>query len=398
MKIKKISCIAICLGLIITLCSFVRVKFNKNDYHNFLNNPEIYTQSGIIHSDEYISLINCTNFNDFDFVSKKEKKLYFIYNLKSCKNLSKNKWENANCLLLDYSRNIPSEFSIVLDGEYISKLSSNLPLVFDYMIEENEKQNRNSNDVRIKAFNNNIKEIKPVWNSRSMRINIPFGYLDVGVNVSKLENTEYNSLYFAQFSANFTPGIVASRNGEKEYENYLLQSGYFHVEAMQAVEDLGPADKRLGGIPYFKDAYPTSSTGMVTITSSVDKTFTFGTSFDNGFSTSNGYEIKNGLYNSTSVNLGYSKALTISDPLLSTQRSPSNSKEYQWNFNVQTKEVSSISYMLNCGYLYDMDETHSETYKDAIQLHFKYHMTLKQDTWFFPKTVECDGFDTFMFP
>ena len=45
-----------------------------------------------------------------------------------------------------------------------------------------------------------------------------------------------------------------------------------------------------------------------------------------------------------------------------------------------------------------MDETHSETYKDAIQLHFKYHMTLKQDTWFFPKTVECDGFDTFMFP
>lgn len=73
MKIKKISCIAICLGLIITLCSFVRVKFNKNDYHNFLNNPEIYTQSGIIHSDEYISLINCTNLNDFDFVSKKEK-------------------------------------------------------------------------------------------------------------------------------------------------------------------------------------------------------------------------------------------------------------------------------------------------------------------------------------
>ena len=195
----------------------------------------------------------------------------------------------------------------------------------------------------------------------------PYSYITIVLSVYKHDGPSLD-LFVANFNVSFVLGKVAVDNDEPYYEKYMINSGYFHIEAVQVVEDLGPNQEILGGIPYFKDAYSSFSIGTISITSSVNSSFTFGYSFVNGFSTSNGFSIEDGKNYGTSIEFGYSKTLTISDPIVNSQLSSNNRDEYQWSFVSNSKEVRRKTFSFDCGYIFELDERKSQTYDDAMAL------------------------------
>lgn len=387
---KKIALCVILFLFSLSVISFMNIDVNAEDkYHLILENAVTNDEKGKIFEDDKIVLINGTNFFDMESIDFAEKK-YFIYNFEISEKIEKNKFNAANIILYDYSNVIPSSIMISLSSIDVVNMKDKICEYFDFIISLSHE-----NEYVTYSRNSAENGFEKIWNSRYIHEYKPYGYIIVTVDIFKYFNTEDNSLYVASMNADFTPGITASYNGIDGYEDYRITSGYFHVEAMQAVEDLGPGQKRLGGIPYYKDSFPSSSSGVVTITSSVDRSFTFGYSYSNGFSTSSGFTVEEGKTYGESILFGYSKSLTISDPIVSSQLSPTNTNKIQWNFEMVSEETKKITFPLDCGYIFDMDESNSQTYPDAITIRTDFRMdflNLSNDK----KTIT--GFDSFSFP
>lgn len=338
-------------------------------------------------------LANVTNINDISFINKVDNKKYFLYNLNKFQENSNNFLKTANIIYLDYTKEIPHSTFLALSDHELNKLPNNICHYFDYVNNVFSYDN-----VIVKQSEDDY--FIPLWSQNYLRTFMPYGYISIIMNVYKHEYSSNSDLYIACFDVSFTPGKVAIANDETGYEDYTITSGYFHLEAMQAIESVSYGQDRLGGVPHFKDAYPTSSTGMVTITSSVNTGFTFGYSYDNGFSTSNGFSIQEGKTYGLSIDFGYSKAITIDDPILSTQISPTNSEEYQWSFSMVSDQTKEITYMLSGGYLFEIDKRNNQSYDDAIALRTNFRLNFyKKGWWIFGNdSREEIGFNTFIYP
>ena len=166
-------------------------------------------------------------------------------------------------------------------------------------------------------------------------------------------------------------------------------SGYFHVQGLQAVNELNQATIRTGGIPKFKDAYPENSPGTITVSSSYSIGTTLGYSFTNGFSLDNitiSKESSLGL----NISYGYDKSYTTSEPALSTQRSSIDSSIYQWTYTYNTSRNETNH--LNTGYLFEMNNENHDLFEGDLSLTYAYKMTVKDKGWWvFEKTKSFDG-------
>lgn len=211
---------------------------------------------------------------------------------------------------------------IVLSKNKIHKLHSELNDYFDYVLSQNSISKNNNMEISLKKASED-DYFNALWDQVYTYSFKSYGYITIVLSVYKHDGPSLD-LFVTNFNVSFVLGKVAVDNDEPYYEKYMINSGYFHVEAVQVVEDLGPNQEILGGIPYFKDAYSSSSTGTISITSSVNSSFTFGYFFVNGFSTSNGFSIEGGKNYGTSIEFGYSKTLTISDPIVNSQLSSNN--------------------------------------------------------------------------
>ncbi len=390
MKKKVISIISV-LCLIMCLASFTTDEGNKlMRYDSIFEHATMNNKFGLISEDHELTIINATNGVDTNLLDSKSKKRYFIYNLNACNDDSPSIYNNGNVMYYDYSRERPTSVVLCLDDEELLNLSDKLIYYLDKVVEESNRQRENVVENEYFTF---------LCDSSYQLSYKPYGYITCYITVYKHFYTEENSLYLANFSVLFTPGTVAYKNNEEGYENYKLDSGYFHLTAKQAVEDIGPNQKRLGALPTFKDAYPSSSTGMIAITSSVDIGYTFGYSFVNGFSTSNGATVEDNKTFGTSIDFGYSKTLSTTDPIVSSQPSPEDSNKYQWNFETLTDEIASITYELNCGYIFDLDFRENQIMDEAISIRTDFEMVFYKYTLFglrIPKET-VTGFNYFLF-
>ncbi len=396
--LKKI-CYAVMFFTISIFClsfSYKKEKEQNIAYHHILTEALKNNRSGIISDDESITIINGTDTNVDDLIDKKNNKCYFIYNLGKVDENSK--YKNGNIMLYDYTQNVPKSIVIVLSQTELHNLPNDLNDYFDYVLSHNSVTR---NDVLKMALANDSEEsyFNLLWDQEYTFRFTPYGYISIMLNVYKHEGPS-SDLFLANFDVSFVPGTVAVANDDSIFEKYMINSGYFHIEAQQAVEDLGPNQKRLGGIPYFKDSYPSSSTGVVSITSSVNTSYTFGYSFTNGFSTSSGFSVQGDKTYGNSIDFGYSKTLTISDPIVSSQPSSTNSKEYQWSFVSNSDIIRKTTFSFNCGYIFELDERRSQTYDDAMALKTNFKMEFEKDTiwpWGHNKNTQT-GFNTFMYP
>lgn len=202
------------------------------------------------------------------------------------------------------------------------------------------------------------------------------GYAYYNTEVYKANYTSTSNLYIFHAETVFTPGAVARINGEKQsngktYKDYMLDTGYVHLSLKQYKE--GDA---VGGDITSKLLWPSSSSVTSTFTSS------FGNSLSNSFnlggevSLGNGGSLKltTGASNQTSLTFSYNESTSsvVSDPMLSSQLSPSNSLEAQWTYQIVNKDIAGrLSYHLDTYYMFEMKTNAKNCNVDAFVLDYQ---------------------------
>lgn len=383
--------------LIISLMPLCLLKFNiTEDLSNNYNNV-------------YVTRKMKNNVSSSDFIITDQKYYFFkssnlvVYG--NHDNLQKNQInkyinEGNNVLIYDYylddnfGTNIFDLNSAVfysnINGKRVDIINADCPNFNDFKNTIMEFYNEKSSlklELISRTIDNNL--FQPLYSGSFREVKKPYGYIDVIYTVKKYRANDVSSLYLVESKASFTPGKMAKDNGDKTYGNWYNNSGYFHVQGLQAVNELNQATIRTGGIPKFKDAYPENSPGTITVSSSYSIGTTLGYSFTNGFSLDNitiSKESSLGL----NISYGYDKSYTTSEPALSTQRSSIDSSIYQWTYTYNTSRNETNH--LNTGYLFEMNNENHDLFEGDLSLTYAYKMTVKDKGWWvFEKTKSFDG-------
>lgn len=230
---------------------------------------------------------------------------------------------------------------------------------------------------------------KPLYFGSFREVKKPYGYIDVVYTVKKYRANDISSLYLVESKASFTPGKTAKDNGDTTYGKWYNSSGYFHVQGLQAVNEIDQVTIRKGGIPKLKDTYPENSPGTITVSSSYSIGATLGYSFINGFSL-DGITVSKESSLGLNISYGYSKSYTNSEPALSTQRSSIDPSIYQWTYTYNTSRNETNH--LNTGYLFEMNNKNHDLFEGDLSLRYTYKMTVKdKGLWIFEKTKSFEG-------
>lgn len=192
------------------------------------------------------------------------------------------------------------------------------------------------------------------------------GYIVSRISLSEYSNS-ISSIFIAKVLSSFVPGIVANDNGLK-YDRWKNHKGYVHLkvqEAFDANEEDGPG-MLYGAEPYLKDYWPNNTPSTVTISSSIDGGTTLGYSTKDGFSLGG------------NITYGYSKAITVSNPVVNAQLDNSGNMA-MWSY----------TYDKNREWTYDQEANIMyEISRDGNEMDFG-DVILKLDYYF---QVDRDGF------
>ncbi len=246
-----------------------------------------------------------------------------------------------------------------------------------------EKLSTSLNSVRLSGIDESV--FQPLYQGSFRESKAPYGYIDVLYTVKKYRSSTTSSLYLVESKASFIPGKMAKDNGDNNYGDWYNKSGYIHVEAKQAVNEIDQATIRKGGIPKLKDAYPENSPGMITVSSTYSIGATLGYSFTNGFSLDN-ITMEQNREMGLNISYAYTKAYTNQEPALSTQISSTNLNEYQWTYNYvdERNETNHI----NTGYLFEMNNYNHDLFEGDLSLEYNYKMTVTDNGWWIFKTTK----------
>jgi hypothetical protein len=370
---RKLFIVSLLFTLIANI-TFLDVHGASNDLVNF----EITESLNYYYEDENTVVFG--NYNDIDKLTIDYyillNKNVFIYDYYLDDNLNNNLASTNSAVL--YSNHDMKQVDI-LNLQSIDFTDFETEVMAFYY----EKIMVSSNDIESKSIDTSV--FQPFYQGSFRELKAPYGYVDVIYTVKKYRSSSTSSLYLVESKVSFTPGKMARDNGDNNYGNWYNKSGYFHVEAQQAVNEIDQATIRKGGTPKLKDAYPENSPGMITVSSTYSIGATLGYSFTNGFSLDN-ITMEQNREMGLNISYGYTKAYSNQEPALSTQISSSNLNVYQWTYTYvdERNETNHI----NTGYLFEMNNYNHNLFEGDLSLKYNYKMTVIDDGWWIFKETE----------
>ncbi len=157
-------------------------------------------------------------------------------------------------------------------------------------------------------------------------------YLDIGLYSTAFAKTDMHSsrLFIVCCNADFTPGYVAYKNGETEYnKDAKLKEGYLHV-TLGSYEN---EDMMCRSSSYTIHTYaPKSSTSTVTVSTAFGVEYNINNSFMESVSLNGDITAQKVLNNGLSFSFSNSAAITTSEPMLSSQRNSLAPDTLEWSF------------------------------------------------------------------
>lgn len=229
----------------------------------------------------------------------------------------------------------------------------------------------------------------------------PYGYMDHSYTVKKYRVNDVTSLYIVETNSEYVPGMIAYANNDTSYDQDMYNySGYIHLVANQAKEELDQSSIRYGGIPHIKDAWPVNSPGTITISSTYSVGLNLGYSFKNGFSLDN-ISVESQYDVGLNISYSYSKAYTNQEPRLSAQHDSNNYEKYQWSYQYVAAENGGETFHLRTGYMFEMNNYgHDLLGEGQFGLEYRFRMQVSQRKKNFFGKVKYnvqDPFDGFLY-
>lgn len=199
------------------------------------------------------------------------------------------------------------------------------------------------------------------------------GYVYYDVQVYKTPFTYKSNLFIVNVTAEYTPGYQALLNGHNNYLPYQLYNGYLHCRS-----------ERSGIVntydPKFITALPDTSSFTTTFTSSSSTAYSFNSELKCGIDLVNGISLSGSAGKGLTVSYNHEISTTYSDPYISKQYSPSNSREIEWNYTCSSTGVARLAtYKLNAYYIFEMDKTTIDIKSNAFIFYIDIGMTNKKD-------------------
>lgn len=203
------------------------------------------------------------------------------------------------------------------------------------------------------------------------------GYIVYHIAVAQYVVNSTSILYIVTINNSFTPGFVATQNGETGYDNYKIKGGYVHMTVEQAYDANEEYfyGKRWGNVPYKKDFWPINSPAVCTINSSLQAGVNLGYSFENGFSLDN-ISISENRNIGRNISFGYSKSITRPEPALSVQLNSENTSECEWSFYYEEKAAE--TYHLQSNYMFEISNSRNEMFIGDFRLKLDYKLIVRR--------------------
>lgn len=199
------------------------------------------------------------------------------------------------------------------------------------------------------------------------------GYVYYDVQVYKTPFTYKSNLFIVNVTAEYTPGYQALLNGHNNYLSYQLYNGYLHCRS----EHSGIVNTY---DPKFITALPDTSSFTTTFTSSSSTAYSFNSELKCGIDLVNGISLSGSAGKGLTVSYNHEISTTYSDPYISKQYSPSNSREIEWNYTCSSTGVARLAtYKLNAYYIFEMDKTTIDIKSNAFIFYIDIGMTNKKD-------------------
>lgn len=200
------------------------------------------------------------------------------------------------------------------------------------------------------------------------------GYVYYSFFVYKSAYTENSDLYLLDINTSFTPGYIAYSSG---YTNYHQEARLGKGTVIVKPEKYQGLNGSFGGNIAIKAFWPKSTTISTTITSSYSTSFssscTFGYGSNAKISLGGGLEI--GASDNRSLNAGFqitsqtTTSSTFTDPLFSSQLTPSTPLGVIWNYDVQNpNSTGKLTFEENDYLLIEKDHSYAADKTDAFKL------------------------------
>ena len=198
----------------------------------------------------------------------------------------------------------------------------------------------------------NIDNMNYYWGySRGNAGSKSSGYMYFDYHSYYSDFTNNSRLYLINVKTYFTSGYIATQNNESGFSDmYDLDKGYVHLTAVDKFTDSGDISSSVKLLA----TWPESSTTTMTISSSFGGSLTSNWSNGSELDWPNGAKISIGRGYNASINFTYTKTTTSDEPVLSSQTSPSNSLEQQWNY--QYKGLGRTTYIIDAYYLLEVKD------------------------------------------
>lgn len=175
------------------------------------------------------------------------------------------------------------------------------------------------------------------------------GYYYYDFNVYYSQFTDVSRLYLINVKVDFTSGWIATQNHMDGYSSMFdLDKGYVHLAPINQFYDEGDT---ASSVRYLA-AWPSSSTSVSSVTSGFSKSYTSNWANGGKFNWPNGVEVSAEYSSGFSLQIDHSTTITTDEPYVSTQTSPNNPLEQQWNY--QYKDLGKATYTLDTFYLLEV--------------------------------------------
>lgn len=175
------------------------------------------------------------------------------------------------------------------------------------------------------------------------------GYYYYDFNAYYTNFTNVSRLYLINVKVDFTSGYIATQNSLSGYDRLFdLDKGYVHLAAVNRFMDEGDVSSSVK----YLTSWPSSSSSVSSVSSGFSNNFTL--SWQDGISLNwpNGVEAYVQRTSGVSIQINHSTTITTDEPYVSTQTSPNNALERQWNY--QYKAIGKATYTLDTFYLVEV--------------------------------------------
>ena len=204
------------------------------------------------------------------------------------------------------------------------------------------------------------------------------GYIYFDFDSYYQEFTNISRLYLLNIKVKFTSGYIACQNKESGYSDmFELDKGFVHVAAFNNFKDKNDTSSSVKLLA----SWPDSSKSTSTISSAYSVNYSSNWDNYSELSWPAGVKASVSKSNGLSITIDHSTTITTDEPVVSTQTSPKNNLEQQWNY--QYKALGKATYTLDTYYLLEVknDAIGFDTYGFVFDLYINMSNVQWKNWW-----------------